>query len=204
MPGRKNEIIQFVNRKIEYIMAISESGEGKATLARLRKGIGRVPGEIPEVLGILLVDMPEDFMSKTGKPTKEEWACYTALTLFAMHQQGNDVRKIPMNINDNISMGIAMSNLVLAEGDSNAKERMAVKLQMLSSAKDIKEFAYHLKSVIQLLKSKSIPLNYALLAGDIFEYQFPEKKSALFLRWGQDFYRNKKAEIKNEEEKNNE
>ena len=37
--------------------------------------------------GALLADMPEQLQGSNG-PSKAEWAVYTALTLFALHQQG--------------------------------------------------------------------------------------------------------------------
>ena len=204
--GRKEEISSFVYRKILYITAVSDTGEGKAILSKLRRGIGHAPGEIPELLGVILTDMPEKFMAKgdNTEPTKEEWACYAALTLFAMHQQGNDLKKDPVNVSEDVSMGRAMSEYVSFSGDSNARERMAVKLQTLASAKDIKELNYYLKSVIQLLKTKGISLNYPQLAKDIYECQFEDSRFHVFLRWGQDFYRNAKYDIEKAKEKENE
>lgn len=202
--GRSEDIRQFMKKKLAYITQVSDQGEGKAYLSNLRKGIGHIPGEMPELMGILLTDMPEEFMSKGRRATKEEWACYTALTLFAMHQQGNDLKAHPMNTDEGISIGTAMREFVLQGKDSNAMERMAVKLQALGSSKDINELSYHLKSIIHLLKSDGIQLNYPELAVDIYEYQFQERLPEVRLRWGQDFYRNVKQENKIKEENDNE
>lgn len=208
--GRENDIIHFMENKLEYISEISDQGEGKAYLAKLRKGIGHSPGEVPELMGILLIDMPEEFISEGKGVSKEEWACYTALTLFAMHQQGNDVKKNPMNIDQKgvsivkrTSIGTAMRNYVLREEDSNTMDRMAFRLQALGTSKDMKELSYHMKSIIQLLKTEEIPLNYPRLAVDVYEYQFQERQADVRLKWGQDFYRDVKHEnIKKEESEN--
>lgn len=202
--SREWEIRLFMMKKLAYISKMSDQGEGKAYLSNLRKGIGHVPGEIPELMGILLTDMPEEFMSKSSTATKEEWACYIALTLFAMHQQGNDMNSHPMHTDKRMSIGTAMRDYVMQANDSNARERMAVKLQALGTSKDMNELSYHLKSIIHLLKSSGIPLNYAELAGDIYDYQFPERQPDVRLKWGQDFYRNVKLENKAKEESNNE
>lgn len=198
------EIVRFTYRKLAYVRAAAQTGEGKGILATLRKGTGHEPGDMPELFGILLDDMPEEFMSETIQPTKEEWACFTALTLYAMHQQGNDVKTAPMDTEDAVSIGKAMADFALSLKDSNAKKRMAVKLQALASSKDMGEFSYHLRNVIKLLKTKGIRLNYAELAGDIYYYQIPEYKSGVFLKWGQDFYRKMKKENDAEEAKTNE
>lgn len=200
--SRKTEIYLFMSRKLNYLLAISNEGEGKAQLAALRRGIGQTPGEFPEIFGILLQDMPEEFMSEGEKVSKEEWACYIALTLFALHQQGNDGKTASMNTDKKVSVGLAMNDYVMSSNDSNARSRMAVKLQTLASSKDMNEFSYHLRAVIKLLKTKGIQLNYSMLAADLYEFQFQENKANIFLKWGQDFYRSKKSDRKEEENEN--
>jgi CRISPR system Cascade subunit CasB len=64
--GKKEEIEAFVGRKIHILQAEADLGSGKAMLANLRRGIGHEPGELPQLFGILLSDMPEDFWSKSG------------------------------------------------------------------------------------------------------------------------------------------
>ena len=54
----------------------------------LRRGIGKMPGDIPELWNILFDGLPEELMSKVGDPSYAEWSIYTALTLYALHQQG--------------------------------------------------------------------------------------------------------------------
>ena len=188
--GRRAEIERFVSYKLSYLIEISGQGEGAGMLAVLRKGIGHEPGEIPELFGVLLTDMPGEFMSKGTAPTREEWACYISLTLYAMHQQGNDPQKDSAHSDREVSIGSAMLDYVRLSDDGNARSRMAAKLQMLSSSKDMAEFSYHLRSIIKLLKTKGISLNYAQLAGDIYDFQLPGQKAGVFLKWGQDFYRN--------------
>lgn len=201
--GKEKEVGQFMNRKLSYLEAISNQGEGKAIYSKLRRGLGRAPGEDPELLGALLIDMPEEFLSKGSEPTREEWACYISMTLYAMHQQGNDPNIKSLNTQENVSLGAAMATYVQQAGDSNAQKRMAVRLQMLNTSKDMKEFSYHLKSIIQLLKTKGIALNYSKLAEDLYLCQNQDRKSGVFLRWGQDFYRTAANTEENKHEKEN-
>ena len=94
-----------------------------------------------------------------------------------------------MHTADKVSIGKAMYQLVLAyEGDSNAEQRVLQRLKTLITAVDMKELSHHLRGTVQLLKSKDIPLNYEILAEDLYELQFPEGKNRVSLRWGQDFY----------------
>jgi CRISPR system Cascade subunit CasB len=194
--SRKKEIEEFINKKLTIIKAEAEQAEGKAIFANLRRGIGRKPGEIPELFGILLQEMPEEFMSESGTPTKEEWACYVTLTLFALHQQGMDVKKQCMNTSQNVSIGTALAKLAAIDKDVNSTERMLKRLKALATAKDMNEIAYHLRGIIKLLKRENIALNYKSLAMDLYDIQYEEKKVKLCLKWGQDFYR--KDELKKE------
>lgn len=205
--SRKTDIENFVGRKIHILQAEADSGSGKAMLANLRRGIGHEPGELPQLLGILLSDMPEEYWSEDGTATREEWACYAALTLYALHQQGYDAKSQPMHMDEGVSMGKAMYQLTAAyEGDPNAEQRVVQKLRTLTTAVDRRELSHHLRGIVQLLKSKGIAMNYKKLAGDLYEMQFPEGKRQVCLRWGQDFYggRNKKEDRENKsgEEKN--
>lgn len=198
--GRKAEIETFVGRKIHILQAEADLGSGKAMLANLRRGIGREPGELPQLFGILLSDMPEDFWSKNGTATKEEWVCYTALTLYALHQQGYDAKSQPMHTDEGVSLGNAMFRLAASyDGDPNAEQRVMQKMRTLATSADIKELSHHLRGIVQLFKANGISLNYKRLAGDLYEMQFPEGKRKVCLRWGQDFYggRNKKENQEN-------
>lgn len=204
--GKKAELEKLVWRKIHILQSEAQSGGGKAAMANLRRGIGREPGELPELLGILLSDMPQEFWSENGTATKEEWVCYTVLTLYALHQQGHDAKGHPMNTDDEVSMGRALYKLAEAyDGDPNGEQRIVQKLRTLATAKDRKELSHHLRGIVQLLKGNGIPLNYKRLAGDLYGMQFPEGKRQVCLRWGQDFYgeKNKKEdkEDKSGEEK---
>ncbi len=78
--SRSKEIMSFVNKKIFYLQQLEGSSQGNAELACLRRGIGKNPGEMPDLWGILYEDMPENFIGNTDEPSKEEWSCYTALT----------------------------------------------------------------------------------------------------------------------------
>jgi len=194
--SKKADIKSFVGKKISMFQAEAGKGDGKAMLANLRRGVGHEPGELPQLFGVILLDMPEEFMSGSGIATKEEWACYIALTLYALHQQGHSLESQPMHTKENISIGRALSRLARALNDPNAEQRMLQRLQKLATAVDMKELSYHLRGVIQLLKSNGIPINYQDFAADLYELQMPEGKKQVCFRWGQDFYRekNKKKE----------
>ena len=44
--SRTNQLSFFVKQKIKWISSISRESQMKATLANLRRGVGKVPGEL--------------------------------------------------------------------------------------------------------------------------------------------------------------
>ncbi len=86
---KTNEVKACVTRQLRRLQVLPEP-QRRAELAELRRGVGRQPGDLPALWGALLADMPEQLQGSNG-PSKAEWAVYTALTLFALHQQGKPV-----------------------------------------------------------------------------------------------------------------
>ena len=67
------QIAGLVERRIRQIQGLPEHPR-RAALANLRRGIGRAPGELPELWGSFLQEMPPEFFSRNGNPTAAEWA----------------------------------------------------------------------------------------------------------------------------------
>ena len=86
--SRTQAIRGYVDGKIQWLWGLPEN-QRRAELAKLRRGIGHAPGELPDLWGGLLQGMPASFYGTNG-PSHEEWAVYLALTLYALHQQSND------------------------------------------------------------------------------------------------------------------
>ena len=158
-----------------------------AALARLRRGVGRRPGAQPELWGEFLQDMPEEMYSPTGEPSRAEWAVYTALTLYALHQQGRNVKTEPMNCGGT-GIGAAAARLVHSEED---RERIWRRFHQAASAGDLIELSHYLRGMIQLLRAEGIGLDYTALAAELYWYQIPSGADRVRLRWGQDFFRGK-------------
>ena len=184
---KKQMIRQYVQTKICILLKQKDSGTGKAALANLRHGVGKKPGELPELWGAFLEDAPEGLYSDckgTSKPQKEEWAVYTALTLFAVHQQG----KADSVNADGINLGEAAANLMGGRGDDE-RERVLRRFSPVVTAASMEELSHYLRMMIQLFKGKDILLDYAELAGDIYDFQFEGSRNSVQLKWGRGFYK---------------
>lgn len=176
-----------------------ERSNSRMHLALLRRGIGKKPGEIPELWGMFLCNLPEALMGKDGSPSYAEWAVYTTLTLFALHQQGHQEL---MNVEgEECRLGRAVQKLVQNE---EAEENIRLKLSLVARSDDMTELSYHLKTIVKLLGNSDIKLDYVDLAEDLYWFQFEEYADKIRLKWGQDFYRNNKMYESGEEEKDEE
>jgi CRISPR system Cascade subunit CasB len=185
------QLSSFVWRKIKIISESTNLSGSKTSLANLRRGVGKKPGSIPEIWDITLNELPERFISKDGNPTYGEWASHISLTLFALHQQGKDLNNKCMN-QENKSLGDASRALKNAIEDDGS--RVKRRFDAIATALDMDEMSYHLRGLVQLFKSKDIPLDYPQLARDIYEFQFPNSRDQVRLRWGQAFYRSDKED----------
>lgn len=175
----------YVKRRIAELANSRNESAVRAKLACLRRGIGKAPGSMPELWDVTLAGMPEELYSRDGTPTRAEWAAYTALTLFALHQQGSDMKQHLMSVED-VSLGTAVRRLVHSDGDI---ERVKRRFDAVVTAEDIAEFTHHLRGLVQLMKSEGIPLDYPALAADIYLFQSDGARDRVRLRLGQDFYR---------------
>ncbi|MBQ8093836.1 MAG: type I-E CRISPR-associated protein Cse2/CasB [Clostridia bacterium] len=188
----KQDIGAYMNRQIEHIFSMPDS-EYRATLARLRRGIGHEPGDLPELMGYYLLSMPESLLDSHGGISKELNACYGALTLFALHQQGHP-KVERMNVPD-IRFGTAIARLAEKNEDL---PRVQNRFNIMATSDDLPELMHHVRGIIQILSDKKIPVDYAGLAEAFYDYQFAERRASVRLKWGMDFYR---ASGKKEEEK---
>ena len=73
---------------------------------------------MPELWGSFLQGMPPELQSRDGTPSRGEWAVYLTLTLFALHQQGQERS---MN-QPGISLGAAVRKLADLDRDKKNKD----------------------------------------------------------------------------------
>ena len=184
-------IKRLTQQKVEHLL--TEGAWSRAMLAKLRRGIGKQPGELPELFEILFSDMPEELYGQGDEPSYAEWAIYISLTLFALHQQGKDKDR-PMSAGGKIegkntgnSLGAAVGCLV--KQDKEREPAIKRRFDAVLTSNEFTEFAHHARSLIQLLRGGDITLDYPRFAVDLYWYQFDEIRNRIRLRWGEDYYR---------------
>lgn len=178
------QIRDFVHTRIARLAQINHRTLA-ATLARLRRGIGKEPGSQPELWEITLDELPESLQGNGARPSFGEWAVHTALTLFALHQQGNDIKEICMSESE-ATLGGAMRQMIRQNPDR--EEAIKRRFMVAVSANSYEELVWHLRGLVQLLRSEKVKLDYPNLAKDLFYYLFPEYRDRVRLQWGRQFY----------------
>ncbi|MET9734475.1 type I-E CRISPR-associated protein Cse2/CasB [Streptomyces sp. NPDC006458] len=162
-----------------------------AALARLRRGAGRDAAALPDLWGLIDTG-PLHAPGERARPLSEtqlvraENALYTALTLWALHQQSRGSRMhrahtatLPGGL------GFAVRRLMPA-GDID--EAVRKRLVRAGTAPDLPALAQRLRDIVTLLRGADIPLDYGLLAGQLYAWQWPDGPAAVRREWGRSFH----------------
>ncbi|WP_128425298.1 type I-E CRISPR-associated protein Cse2/CasB [Gudongella oleilytica] len=189
-------IVANIKKKIAVLKNNSHDGTVKADMANLRKGVGKKPGELPQIWGLIYEDLPEELFGKGEKASKEEWAIYIPLTMFALHQQGSDIKTNCMH-EEGKYLGYAVGDLVR---DKQSLKRIKNRFDALVTSQSVKELSNHLRGIIQLMKAEGVHLDYGSLANDIYWFQIPSKKNNVTLQWARQFYLTTNKKEREEEE----
>lgn len=183
--GKARLLGDFVLAKIQQMQNATNAAMSRANLARLRRGIGRQPGSMPDLWSLTIQGMPEALVGKGDRPSWGEWASYLSLTLYALHQQGRDLKSNSMHKPDQ-PLGMAVRMLAKGEDDLARVKR---RFDRAVTADSPTELANHLRALIQLLRSDGTPLDYSALAQDLYRFQDPLLRDGVRLQWGRAFHR---------------
>lgn len=173
-----------------------------AALARLRRGAGREAGEMPD-LWSLIDTGPLHETPQGARPLGErelvraEDALHAALTLWAFHQQS---RGTPMHRRHTpeqpAGLGAAVRRLMPAD---TVDEPVRKRLVRAGTAPDLAALTQRLRDIVALLRRDDIPLDYALLAGQLYIWQRPDGPAAVRRHWGRSFHQQRRPHTPNNE-----
>lgn len=164
-----------VPRLMRGLQALVEDEDriDRAALAALRRGLGKRPGEAPQMFPVLIPLLPPGRLSSW-----DETCAYTIAALFAMHPamwHGETSGRWTRNL------GASLRRLREAT-DSEGPERRLVAL--LNS--DDEDLAEHLRGVIALLRSADIPVDWQQLAYDLLNWNRTSRE--VQRRWARLFW----------------
>lgn len=162
-----------------------------AALARLRRGAGREAGETPDLWHLIDTDALHHGAQDTRSLSESELiraenALHAALTLWAFHQQS---RGTPMHRRHTRErpggLGAAVRRLMPADGIDDPVRKRLVRA---GTAPDLLTLTQRLRDIVVLLRRDDIPLDYALLAGQLYIWQWPDGPAAVRRRWSRSFH----------------
>lgn len=185
-PSKADQLRDFVKNRIIRLEQFNNHSLVTATLARLRRGIGKEPGSQPELWEVTLDGLPEKLQGKDERPSFGERAVHTTLTLFALHQQGKEIKEKCMSEED-VTLGKAIRQLIHLNPDR--EEAIKRRFMTVVTADSFEELVWHLRGIVQLFRSADVKLDYPLLTKELYLYQFPDNRDGIRLKWGRQFYR---------------
>ncbi|MDO4258510.1 MAG: type I-E CRISPR-associated protein Cse2/CasB [Actinomycetaceae bacterium] len=165
---------------------LNNESQGRAELAQLRKAVTLAPGESAAIWHLTSIEEPE-FVG--DDPTWKEIAVHTAMTLYAVHQQS---RTHEMH-QAGRGFGAAASLLVREGGGEESSTRKHYNALVTSTTID--ELRHHLRTFVSKLRAEQIPLDYAMLADDLFHFQLPGGATKVRLRWSRQYSRTENSTI---------
>lgn len=165
-----------------------------ARLAQLRRGAGKLPADVPELWGLTgtdrLYQAEPRLESDETSADRAESALFLALTLYALHQQSRsdgDMHK------PGIGLGAAVRELMGEEINEPIRKRFS----RIGTATALSTLAGRLREVITLLHQESIPLDYALLAAQLYRVRLPGGRARVREEWGRSFHAHRPTRSKN-------
>lgn len=135
---------------IRYLEELARN-EDRAALAKLRRGLGKNPGEAAETHRYVLRFNPEPW---------EETAFYLVAGLFAMHPESWPLKEADKRLTN---FGASFAWMKSKSDSESSIERRFVAL--LDCHED--DLAEHLRHAVSLLRSKEIPVDWLQLLRDL-------------------------------------
>ncbi|WP_433549489.1 type I-E CRISPR-associated protein Cse2/CasB [Streptomyces sp. CA-294286] len=161
--------------------------------ARLSRGAGRTFGQVPDLLGLVDTSTLYETPTAGGHTLREaelpaaEDAVHTALTLWALHQQsrGGGMHRRDSSGGSRTGLGAAVRRL-MKPGEID--ETVLKRLVRAGSAPDLEFLSVRLREIVLLLRENETPLDYGLLAGQLFLWQQPGGRGVVRREWGRSFH----------------
>jgi CRISPR system Cascade subunit CasB len=176
---------------------LQDTSRAVAALARLRRGAGREAGELPDLWSLIDTAPLHNAAEGTRRLSEQELvraenALHAALTLWAFHQQSRGTPMHRRHTRDRPGgLGAAVRRLMPADG---VDEPVRKRLVRAGTAPDLVTLTQRLRDIVALLRREDISLDYALLAGQLYMWQWPDGPAAVRRRWGRSFHEQRRPQ----------
>lgn len=154
-----------------------------AAVARIRRGAGKAANELPDLWGLIGTETLYEAGLDEARLIRAEQAVHTAVTLWALHQQSQ--RTAPMHLPGGPGLGDAVRRLM---PDGELDEAVRRRFVRAGTASTLDVLAQRLRDLVVLLRRAEIPLDYGLLAEQLYWWQSPAGRGAVHRAWGRGFH----------------
>lgn len=162
---------------------LDDQSSAVATLAQLRRGAGKLPRDMPELWGMIGMELLfQDRDLSDTEATRAENALFLAVTLYALHQQSRTDRRMHQ---PGIELGAAVRRM-MPRGEIDEPIRRRFVRVGTAATPDV--LAFRLREVIALLRRHAVPLDYQRLATRLYQAQTPQGMRQVRQIWGRSFH----------------
>lgn len=155
----------------------------RAQLARLRRGLGKPAGSVPEIWDLTIAIVPQSLRWDRDEPSHAEEAAHAVLTLFALHQQSLTVTAHVPGVTFGRAVGL------LRHDSTRSEDAVTRRFMAAATGESISEVLTHVRGLITQLRSAGWGIDYARFADDLTGLLNPARAQTVRLAWGRDFYR---------------
>lgn len=208
--GKTNNIAYNTAKSILIKLdSTRDASSTKALLANMRNSADKDISNNVDALAYVFSNLSYGEDDRGGELSYMEQAIFTAIQMYAIHQQSN-VESVLKFGNDDENESEEKKNKYKANiGDalatlrSDESESIDKRFNAMITATNFNKLSYHLRQMIKILKSKSdAKVDYAKLAEDLYWFMIG-KKEEVRLSWARSYYKYRKneemeGEIKNE------
>lgn len=168
-------------RRLQYGYR-EDIAEAVSASARIRRGAGKAAGTVPDLWGMTGMDQLDDATLTGLDVDRAEEALHLALTLWTLHQQGH--RDANMHVRGP-GLGAAVRRL-MPEGELD--EPIRKRFVRAGTAQTLDSLAQRLRELVSLLRGDSVPLDYGLLADQLYRWQKRAHRGEIHRAWGRSFH----------------
>lgn len=206
--GKTNNIAYNTAKSILIKLdSTRDASTTKALLANMRNSADKDISNNVDALAYVFSNLSYGEDDRGGELSYMEQAIFTAIQMYAIHQQSNVESVLKFGNNDEnesrekkykANIGDALATLRSDESESIDK-----RFNAMITATNFNKLSYHLRQMIKILKSKSdAKVDYAKLAEDLYWFMIGRKEEVR-LSWARSYYKYRKneemeGEIKNE------
>ncbi len=156
-------------------------------LAILRRGGADIARADSRTKAVTVGDLPPNLVGHGDDPANAaESAAHAAIALYAVHQQSQTVAMH----RPSVSLGRAVGRLGRSlTTDGSLDEAVLRRFQGVELAATETGRLYHLRQLVQLLRSHDVAMDYGVFAADLYQMHFADGAPRVRLRWSRDLYR---------------